>query len=69
MIVNSKVPGGGQGVNKVARKYSKSLYITWGSTKNCGVANKHLQWTMKGIQRYNELYRMITKERETPESR
>ena len=69
MIVDSKVPGGGQGANKVARKYSKSVYTTWGATKKDGVTNKHLQWTMKGIQRYNELYRMVKKEREMAESR
>ena len=69
MIVDGKVPGGGQGANKVARKYSKSVYTTWGATKNDGITNKHLQWTMKGIQRYNELYRMIKKERDTEESR
>jgi len=68
MIVDGKVPGGGQGANKVARKYSKSVYTTWGATKKDGVTNKHLQWTMKGIQRYNELYRMVKKERETTES-
>ena len=39
------------------------------ATKKDGVTNKHLQWTMKGIQRYNELYRMVKKEREMAESR
>ena len=69
MIVDGKVSGGGQGANKVVQKYSKSVYTSWGATKKDGVTNKHLQWTMKGIQRYNELYRMVKKEREMAESR
>ena len=69
MIADRKVPGCGQGANKVARKYSKSVCTSWGATKKDGVTNKHLQWTMKGIQRYNGLYRMVKKEREMAESR
>ena len=69
MIADRKVPGCGQGAKKVARKYSKSVYTSWGATKKDGVTNKHLQWTMKGIQICNKLYRMVKKEREMAESR
>ena len=50
-------------------KHSKSVYTTWGATKKDGVTHKNLQWTMKGIQRYNKLYMMIKNERENAESK
>ena len=65
MLVDRKVPGGcGQQTYKVAQKHSKSVYTTWGATKKDGITNKTLQWTSKGIQRYNQLFLMIKNERE-----
>ena len=67
MLVDGKVPAGNNGqrlTDKVARKHSKSVYTTWGARKRDGQTNKTLQWTSKGIKRYNVLFDMIKEERE-----
>ena len=66
MIIDGTVPGAEQRATKVERKYSKSVYTTWGGTKKDG-KKSNLQWTMKGIQRYNELHAHIKMERELTE--
>jgi hypothetical protein len=66
MIIDGSVPGAEQREKKVERKYSKSVYTTWGGTKKDG-KKSNLQWTMKGIQRYNELHAHIKMERELSE--
>lgn len=68
MIIDGTVPGAGEGANKVGRTHSKSVYTTWGATKKDGKTKQNLQWTSKGIQRFNQLHRKIKLERELPET-
>ena len=67
MIIDGTVPGAEQRATKVDRKHSTSVYTTWGGTKKDG-RKSNLQWTDKGIKRYNELHKHIKKEREQAEA-
>ena len=68
MIIDGTVPGAEQRATKVERKHSRSVYTTWGGTKKDG-KKSNLQWTTKGIKRYNELHKHIKLEREQKEAK